>query len=265
MATLSQPASASGQYLNQGIPTPVGTAAHQGPATLDEICNLLHFFGDAISKLTQRISQNEEVTKEVRTTVKNISQQVNNIATKVNEPRTPEQAHPIQQVDKTPRATTSATGKRVTTAPTNPIQPWFRPQTPGTDDKGFSLFDAPDVKPLIPTPAPCASSLGASAIPVGPTGQSLSRTPGGTLKAIKVKALEPFKRGSGTKAKQWLARMNGWLHLSATQFNTEEDVVTFLLVNMEGTVSSWALPHLANMGSNRATITTTTQFDANIQ
>jgi hypothetical protein len=55
--------------------------------------------------------------------------------------------------------------------------------------------------------------------------------------------------------------MNGWLRLSATQFNTEEDVVTFLLVNMEGTASSWALPHLANMGSNRATITTAAQFD----
>jgi hypothetical protein len=81
------------------------------------------------------------------------------------------------------------------------------------------------------------------------------------LKPIKVKAPEPFKGGSGTEAKQWLARMNGWLRLSATQFNTEEDVVTFLLVNMEGTASSWALPHLANMGSNKATITTAAQFD----
>ncbi|CEL62255.1 hypothetical protein RSOLAG1IB_10329 [Rhizoctonia solani AG-1 IB] len=30
---------------------------------------------------------------------------------------------------------------------------------------------------------------------------------------------------------------------------------------MEGTALSWALPHLANMGSNRATITTAAQFD----
>ncbi|CCO33218.1 hypothetical protein RSOLAG1IB_11017 [Rhizoctonia solani AG-1 IB] len=55
--------------------------------------------------------------------------------------------------------------------------------------------------------------------------------------------------------------MNGWLRPSATQFNTEEDVVTFLLVNMEGNASAWALPHLANMGSNRATITMAAQFD----
>ncbi|CEL54439.1 Retrotransposable element Tf2 155 kDa protein type 1 OS=Schizosaccharomyces pombe (strain 972 / ATCC 24843) GN=Tf2-1 PE=4 SV=1 [Rhizoctonia solani AG-1 IB] len=30
---------------------------------------------------------------------------------------------------------------------------------------------------------------------------------------------------------------------------------------MEGSASAWALPHLANMGSNRATITTATEFD----
>ncbi|CEL52836.1 hypothetical protein RSOLAG1IB_11181 [Rhizoctonia solani AG-1 IB] len=152
-------------------------------------------------------------------------------------------------------------GKRVTIAPTDPIQPWLCPQTPGTDDKGFSLFDAPDIEPLIPAPVTQATSLGASTIPVGPIGQSPSRTPGGTLKPIKVKAPEPFKGGSGTEAKQWLAQMNGWLQLSATQFNSKKDAVTFLLVNLEGSALSWALPHLANMGSNRATITTATQFD----
>jgi hypothetical protein len=194
--------------------------------------------------------------------VENISQQVDGIATKVNEPRTPEQANPVQQVDETPRATTSTTGKKVTIAPpANPIRPWYRANTPGTDDGGFSLFDPPDVKPLIPAPASQATSLGASAIPVGLIGRSPSRTPGGTLKPIKVKAPEPFKGGSGTEAKQWLARMNRWLWLSATQFNSEEDVVTFLLVNMEGTASAWALPHLANMGSNRATITTAMEFN----
>ncbi|CCO35455.1 hypothetical protein RSOLAG1IB_12278 [Rhizoctonia solani AG-1 IB] len=261
MATPSQPTSALGQHLDQGVPIPAGTTPHQGPATLDEIRDLLHFFGDAISELTQRILQNEEVTKEVRTTVKNISQQVDNIAIKVNKPRTPEQAHPIQPVDETPRATTSAAGKKVTIAPTDPIWPWYRTHTPATNDEEFSLFDQPDIKPLIPPPTTRASSLGASAIAIGPTRHSPSRTPGGTLKPIKVKAPEPFKGGTGSEAKQWLARMNGWLRLSATQFNSEEDVVTFLLVNMEGTASSWALPHLANMGSNQATITTALEFD----
>jgi hypothetical protein len=76
-----------------------------------------------------------------------------------------------------------------------------------------------------------------------------------------VKAPEPFKGGSGTEAKQWMARMSGWLRLSVTQFETEEDVITYLLVNMEGSASAWALPHLANIGTNKATIRTVDDFD----
>ncbi|CEL63496.1 hypothetical protein RSOLAG1IB_12678 [Rhizoctonia solani AG-1 IB] len=262
MAPTSRPSSALGQYINQGIPVSAGTSANQGPTTLDEIRDLLHLLGNAISDLNRRVSANEETTQEVRTMVENVSQQVDGIANKVNEPRTPEQDNPVRQVDETPRATSSTLGKKVTLAPpADPIRPWYRTHTPATDDKGFSLFDAPDVKPLIPAPTSRATSLGAQAIPIGPIGRSPSRTLGGTLKPIKVKAPEPFKGGTGTEAKQWLARMNGWLRLSATQFNSEEDVVTFLLVNMEGTASAWALPHLANMGSNRATITTAAQFD----
>ncbi|CCO34350.1 hypothetical protein RSOLAG1IB_11783 [Rhizoctonia solani AG-1 IB] len=262
MATSSQPPSALGQHHNQGVPTPAGTSAHQGPATLDEIRDLLHLLGSAISDLNHWVSANEETTQEVQSIVKNVSQQVDSIANKVNEPRTPEQANHVQKIDKTPRATTSTAGKRVSiTTSADPIRPWYRVHTPGTDNEGFSLFDGPDIKPLIPAPTPKETSLGASAIPVNTTGRSPSRTPGGSLKPIKVKAPEPFKGGSGTEAKQWLAQMSGWLRLSTTQFNTEEDVVTFLLVNMEGTASSWALPHLANMGSNRATITMAAQFD----
>jgi hypothetical protein len=84
-----------------------------------------------------------------------------------------------------------------------------------------------------------SSTLGASAIPIGPPGQSHSRTPGGLLTPIKVKAPEPFKGGSSTEAKQWVARMSGWLCLSAMQFKLEEDVVVFLLLNMEGTEAAW--------------------------
>jgi hypothetical protein len=58
-----------------------------------------------------------------------------------------------------------------------------------------------------------------------------------------------------------MARMSGWLRLSVTQFETEEDVITYLLVNMEGSASAWALPHLANLGTDKATIKTVNDFD----
>jgi methyl-accepting chemotaxis protein len=62
---------------------------------LDEIRDLLHLLGNAISDLNHRVSANEETTQEVRSMVKNVSQQVDSIANKVNEPRTPEQANPV--------------------------------------------------------------------------------------------------------------------------------------------------------------------------
>ncbi|CCO36588.1 hypothetical protein BN14_10729 [Rhizoctonia solani AG-1 IB] len=55
--------------------------------------------------------------------------------------------------------------------------------------------------------------------------------------------------------------MSGWLRLSVTQFETEEDVITYLLVNMEGSASAWALPHLAKLGTDKATIRTVNNFD----
>ncbi|CEL63985.1 hypothetical protein RSOLAG1IB_10968 [Rhizoctonia solani AG-1 IB] len=113
-----------GQHTDQGIPAPTGTTPHPGPATLDDICNL-QLLGHAISNLNQRVAANKETTQEVRTMVENVSQQVDGIANKVNKPQTPEQANPVPPVDKTPRATTSTTGKKVTIAPTDPIQPWF--------------------------------------------------------------------------------------------------------------------------------------------
>jgi hypothetical protein len=87
MATLSQPATALGQPQHQGPSTPVGEAiTHLGSTTLDDICNLLQCLGTAISKLTARVAENKEITKDVRSTVKNVSQQVNYIAGTLQKP-----------------------------------------------------------------------------------------------------------------------------------------------------------------------------------
>ncbi|CCO36337.1 hypothetical protein BN14_10471 [Rhizoctonia solani AG-1 IB] len=63
------------------------------------------------------VAKTKEATKDVRATVKNISQQVDNIAGKVNEPRTLDQGNPTTMVDQTPnpkaraqRKTASQTG-----------------------------------------------------------------------------------------------------------------------------------------------------------
>ncbi|CEL61120.1 Retrotransposon-derived protein PEG10 OS=Homo sapiens GN=PEG10 PE=1 SV=2 [Rhizoctonia solani AG-1 IB] len=194
------------------------------------------------------VAETEEATKDVRVTVESISQQVDIIAGKVDEPRTPEQVNPLRTVDKTPRAGT--TGKqRVKIEEPAPV--WH----------SLISEDESEVEAATPAGNTSRSRIRAASITLVPTTRSVSRTPGGTAKPIKIKAPEPFKGGTGTEAKQWMARMSGWLRLSVTQFETEEDVITFLLVNMEGTAAAWALPHLANLGTDKATIKSVNDFD----
>jgi hypothetical protein len=212
---------------------------------MDDLRNLLHRLISSVSELSTRVAETEEATKDVRATVENISQQVDIIAGKVDKPRTPEKGNPITTVDQTPRPGPSGR-QRVKLEPPANLE-WHSIHS---DDESERKDPAPATKPAR-----------AATISIGAASRSLSRTPGGTLKPIKVKAPEPFKGGTGTEAKQWSARMSGWLRLSATQFEREEDVITFLLVNMEGAASAWALPHLANIGTDKATIKTVDDFD----
>ncbi|CCO36955.1 Retrotransposon-derived protein PEG10 AltName: Full=Embryonal carcinoma differentiation-regulated protein [Rhizoctonia solani AG-1 IB] len=249
MATPAQPTTTLGQPQHQGLVSPFGeTPAHPGSTTLDDVRDLLHRLITAVSKLTTRVTETEEATKDVRVTVESISQQVNIIAGKVDEPRTPEQGNPIQTVDKTPQAGT--TGKHRVKLK-EPAQIWH----------SLLLEDKSEAEDATPAAKPSTSGIRAASIPLNQTTRSASQTPGGTTKPIKVKAPEPFKGGSGTEAKQWMARMSGWLRLSVTQFETKEDVITFLLVNMEGSALAWALPHLANIGTDKATIRSVDDFD----
>ncbi|CCO37869.1 hypothetical protein BN14_12029 [Rhizoctonia solani AG-1 IB] len=105
MATPSQLPTAPGQHQHQGLVTPFGeTPAHLGSTTLDDLCDLLQHLRTAISELTQRVAENEEATKDVQSTAKNISQAIDSIAEKIDQPpRTPPQAQPVHMVDKTPR------------------------------------------------------------------------------------------------------------------------------------------------------------------
>ncbi|CCO33816.1 hypothetical protein RSOLAG1IB_11319 [Rhizoctonia solani AG-1 IB] len=217
---------------------------------MDDLCDLLHRLITSVLELSTRVTETEEATKDVRATVENISQKVDIIAGKVEGPRTPDQGNPATTVDQTPRP-----------GPSKKQQVKLEPPA---NIEWHSIHSDEEEEDPAPASSPksSGSKIRAASIPVGTASQSLSCTPGGSLKPIKVKAPEPFKGGTGTEAKQWAARMSGWLRLSATQFDTKEDMVTFLLVNMEGTAAAWALPHLANIRTPKATITTPEEFDA---
>ncbi|CCO35398.1 Retrotransposon-derived protein PEG10 AltName: Full=Embryonal carcinoma differentiation regulated protein [Rhizoctonia solani AG-1 IB] len=82
----------------------------------------------------------------------------------------------------------------------------------------------------------------------------------GASTKVKVKAPKPYKGGIGADAKQWLARIMGWLTISGSQFASNQDVIMFLLINMEGSAAAWALPHIALIGEKRVVIKTLDDF-----
>ncbi|CEL53160.1 hypothetical protein RSOLAG1IB_11292 [Rhizoctonia solani AG-1 IB] len=118
MATQGQSTASTRQPQHQGLGTSFGEAfTHPRSTTLDDVCDLLNRLILSVSKLLVRVAKTKEATKDVRATVKNISQQVDNIAGKVNEPRTLDQGNPTTMVDQTPnpkaraqRKTASQTG-----------------------------------------------------------------------------------------------------------------------------------------------------------
>ncbi|CCO35256.1 hypothetical protein RSOLAG1IB_12016 [Rhizoctonia solani AG-1 IB] len=163
MATPSQPTITPGQPQHPGFSTPFGeTLAHPGSTTMDDLRNLLHCIIASVSELSVRVAKTEEATKDVRATVKNISQQVDIIAGKVDKPRTPDQGNPATTVDQTPRPGTS--GKpRVKLEPPANVE-WHSIHS---DDKS----GAKDPAPLS---SPKTSKARTTSIPLATAARSIS-------------------------------------------------------------------------------------------
>ncbi|CEL55014.1 hypothetical protein RSOLAG1IB_11826 [Rhizoctonia solani AG-1 IB] len=129
----------------------------------------------------------------------------------------------------------------------------------GTSQRALPSFALPS-NPVKPPPSSHSSpSSRCSSRSHSPLRASTAPTLGALTK-VKVKAPEPYKGGIGADAKQWLARMMGWLTISGSQFASNKDIIMFLLINMKGTAATWALPHIALIGEKRAVIKTPDDF-----
>ncbi|CCO28952.1 hypothetical protein RSOLAG1IB_01461 [Rhizoctonia solani AG-1 IB] len=253
MATHSQPAS---QNSNRD-PSVGGVLqeAHQSTslgvqdALLESIQRLIILLTAQVADLSQQIRDRDQEFQDLRAMVEETNQAV----TKAG-PSTPEVKPAGADVHQTSRAFRLWDNKPnptlATTATINPA---------GATQQTLPSFALPQ-NPVKPPPS---SHLAASS-------QRTSRSPSpiqastaptlGALTKVKVKAPEPNKGGIGADAKQWLARMMGWLTISGSQFANNRDIIMFLLINMEGTAAAWALSHIALIGEKRAVIKTPDDF-----
>ncbi|QRW20499.1 Retrotransposon gag protein [Rhizoctonia solani] len=77
---------------------------------------------------------------------------------------------------------------------------------------------------------------------------------------VKVDHPDAYTGKIGSEAKQWLTRMLAWTRLNARMFPTDQEVLSFLLMNMKDSAGAWAHPHLDQLGSHRAIIQTVKGF-----
>ncbi|QRW23574.1 Retrotransposon-derived protein PEG10 [Rhizoctonia solani] len=77
---------------------------------------------------------------------------------------------------------------------------------------------------------------------------------------VKVDHPDAYTGKIGSEAKQWLTMMLAWTRLNLRMFPTDQEVLSFLLMNMKDSAGAWAHPHLNQLGSHQAIIQTVEGF-----
>ncbi|QRW26423.1 Retrotransposon-derived protein PEG10 [Rhizoctonia solani] len=248
MATRSRPPSRARSPIDQGELGPFLPPASPelGKVSLKRVIRLLWGLQSQVDRIERTLSEQAEVSREVRTNVENISQTVDTVKDGLAQlqqsrgPHTPEERKP-PAVEETPRAAPKA-------EPIGKAQPFLGAPAPiistGAPRRDpLSLFNPYPSFPQGPPPAPIVTL----AQPPAPS-------------TVKVDHPDAFKGKIGSEAKQWLTRMLAWVRLNQRQFPLDLEVLSFLLMNMEDAAGAWAHPHLDQLGSHRALIQTVDEF-----
>ncbi|KAF8725300.1 Retrotransposon gag protein, partial [Rhizoctonia solani] len=107
----------------------------------------------------------------------------------------------------------------------------------------------------VPTPAPPLPIQLRSPIASQPT------APVAAYQApIKVDHPDAYTGKIGNESRQWFTQMMAWVCLNQQMFPTNQEVLSFLLMNMKDTAGAWAHPHLNQLGSHRDIIQTVEDF-----
>ncbi|KAF8750036.1 hypothetical protein RHS01_09663 [Rhizoctonia solani] len=104
--------------------------------------------------------------------------------------------------------------------------------------------------PRVPSPPPSPRLRSPIGAPAPPPPAPVPSYPN----PVKVDHPDAYTGKIGSEAKQWLTRMLAWTRLNSRMFPTDQEVLSFLLMNMKDSAGAWAHPHLDQLGSHRAII-----------
>ncbi|QRW21770.1 Retrotransposon-derived protein PEG10 [Rhizoctonia solani] len=239
MATHSQPPSQACSPVNQGDMGPFllsATAVKLGEVSLKQITCLLLGLLSQVKRLEWEIMEIKEAGDGLK-------------SLQPHGPRTPEDTKPLV-VEATPRPLSKANPVGLTS------QVSFWPKS----SRGLPAFAQPTPVQAVPLKVPSSPPSLHLQSPIGhPAPPPLA--PVATYPApVKVDHPDAYTGKVGSKAKQWLTRILAWTRLNSQMFPTDQEVLSFLLMNMKDSVGAWAHPHLDQLGSHQAIIQTVEGF-----
>ncbi|QRW22414.1 Retrotransposon gag protein [Rhizoctonia solani] len=257
MATRSQTASQAQSPFNQGYMEPAlppTTSVKYGKVSLEQVTQLLLSLLGQVKRLEQEIAKIKEAGVKTRTNVKNISQTVDVVkdglkSLQFHGPCTPKGPQ-TKAVEETPRPLPKAKPIGLTSGAPFWTEPSRAP--PGLAQP-TPRRAAPPQAPSPPSSPRLRSPIGAPA-PLPPAPAAHYPAP------VKVDHPNAYTGKIGSKAKQWLTRMLARTRLNLRMFPTNQEVLSFLLMNMKDSAGAWAHPHLDQLGSHRAIIQTVKGF-----
>ncbi|KAF8750102.1 hypothetical protein RHS01_09499 [Rhizoctonia solani] len=119
----------------------------------------------------------------------------------------------------------------------------------------------PNQRPKEPYPAsPLSHSISVSPIPIGAPAPLPPAPATHYPTLVKVDHPNAYTGKIGSKAKQWLTCMLAWTCLNLRMFPTNQEGLSFLLMNMKDSAGAWAHPDLDQLGSHQAIIQTVEGF-----
>ncbi|KAF8697281.1 Retrotransposon-derived protein PEG10, partial [Rhizoctonia solani] len=251
MATRSWPPSQACSPVNQGDMGPFlppATPVELGEVSLERVTRLLLGLLGQVERLEREIGEIKEAGVETRTNVKNISQTVNVVkdglrSLQLRGPTTPEETKPLV-VEATPRPLPKANPVGMASW----VSFWAKPS------KAPSIFAQPTPIQAVPLQVPSPPASPHLQSPIG-TSAPPPPAPVATYPApVKVDHPDAYTGKIGSEAKQWLTRMLAWTRLNAWMFPTDQEILSFLLMNMKDAAGAWAHPHLDQLGSHQAII-----------
>ncbi|QRW26235.1 Retrotransposon-derived protein PEG10 [Rhizoctonia solani] len=219
------------------------TSLELGKVSLKRVTHLLLGLLGHIKQLEQDITKIKEAGVETRTNIENISQTVNVVkdglrSLQLQGPCTPEGPQP-KAVEETPCPLPKA--KPIGLASGVPFwtgQPQGLPAFAQPTPRRAAPLQVPSPPPSLRLQSPIETQ---APPPLAPA------------------AHYPCSR-KRSKAKQWLTCMLAWTCLNLRMFPTNQEVLSFLLMNMKDSAGAWAHPHLDQLGSHQAIIQTVEGF-----